>query len=162
MNKLLLKDLEELKSRDLLKLVNKCPFWVCKEIEYEKKMIYKSILIVGITPDSFVYGSEGSYYDDDCDWGSPIRYYDEIKFLPFNEVNDSYVLANSPTPKQKEWLEKHDYNPEEYCGYHAWHIIAEAVEEAKRRHEEYKRRKEIDYSSWDDYDDWEDYDIPNM
>lgn len=90
----------------------------------------ESYQITGIGKDRFICTrTEIEHdYDDESPWGYTVHRYLEVKFTE----HKNYVYSLPPTPKQKAWLENNEYDSSNVSGVEAWHIIHDAVEEAKR------------------------------
>lgn len=157
--KIYLKD--EIKDKNYEELIKLIPMMVTiEERTYNDGTVYRSSFdVVGFGPKSIILASIGSYeYEPDVgDWGNT-AYYKACQTVPFDKIDDSYIVASKPTEKQQKWLDDHGYKNQTISGYHAWHIIHDAVEEAKERAEE-RRREQEDYDAYGPHLDWDDLDM---
>lgn len=156
--KIYLKD--EIQGKSYEELMKLLPMMVTIERTNERK----SFNVEGFGPDYMIITAASSYeYEPDIgDWGNT-AYFNYCETVPFKDINKDFIVANKPTEKQQKWLDDHGYENQTISGYHAWHIIHDAVEKSKKRAEERKRQQE-DYEKYDHpdfYDDFDAYDFPD-
>ena len=164
--KIFLKD--AIANKDFNELMKMIPCMVCREyMDYRNQTTWESYEVVGFTPNGIVLGYESVGYDEDAFFGDGRYTYDDYKIVEFEDLGEEYILANKPTEKQQEWLEKNGYSGIR-TGYEAWHLIDNAIKESEARKASRalarkRREEEEEEYGYDDFDDnyWDCYDVPN-